>query len=349
MSVVIRNLEKSYNVAVLKGINLEVSQGKILGIIGKSGAGKSTLLRCLNGLEQPTAGTITIDNHLLTGTSEKERRQIQRKIGNVFQSVNLLSRLTSLENVMFPLTLLKGNSKDIRSQALKMLHLVGLKGKEEAYPSQLSGGQAQRVAIARALMGNVSLLLCDEFTSALDLETSLEILELLRDLNKRLGVTIILITHDMAVVREICDDVCVLEEGRIIEQNDITSILLRPQHDITKSLIRHLVTKDLPHHLQEILKKSPLDECSVLLRLFFSSETAQAPIISSLVKTYDIPINILLGNLDHIRETAFGFLIISIPFNALKIKDMMKDLERRTVSVEILGYLPQNGATAWNT
>ncbi len=349
MSIVVRNLEKSYDVPILKGINLEVSQGQILGIIGKSGAGKSTLLRCLNGLEQPTAGTITIDDQLFTGTSGKERRQIQHKIGNVFQSVNLLSRLTSLENVMFPLKLLKGSSKDTRSQALKMLHLVGLKGKEEMYPSQLSGGQAQRVAIARALVGDVSLLLCDEFTSALDLETSLEILELLRDLNKRLGVTIILITHDMAVVREVCDEVCVLEDGQIVEKNNITSILLHPKHVITKSLIRNLITRDLPHHLQETLRKKPTDTCSALVRLFFDSEAARAPIISSIVKTYDIPINILLGNLDHIRETAFGFLVISLPFESTKIKNIMTDLENRNISAEILGYLPQNGDYTWNS
>ncbi len=349
LSIIIKNLGKSYNVAILKDINLEVPQNQILGIIGKSGAGKSTLLRCLNGLEQPTTGTITIDNQLFTGVSDKERRRIQHKIGNVFQSVNLLSRLTALENVMFPLKLFKGNSKDIRSQALKLLHLVGLNGKENAYPSQLSGGQAQRVAIARALMGDVSLLLCDEFTSALDSETSLEILELLRDLNKRLGVTIILITHDMAIVREICDEVCVLEAGQIVEKNDITSILLHPQHAVTKSLIRHLMTKDLPHHLQEKLNKTPTDKCFALLRLFFSSEAAGDPIIASIVKTYDVPINILLGSLDHIRETAFGSLIVSIPFELEKITNIMKDLDQRSVSAEILGYFPQNGGHSWNS
>lgn len=348
MSVVIKNLEKFYSIPVLKGIDLEVPQGQILGIIGKSGAGKSTLLRCLNGLEQPTAGAITIDDQSFTGVSNQERRQIQRKIGNVFQSVNLLSRLTALENVNFPLKLLKKDAKESHHQALNMLHLVGLKGKENAYPSQLSGGQAQRVAIARALMGEVSLLLCDEFTSALDFETSLEILELLRDLNKRLGVTIILITHDMAVVREICDEVCVLEDGLIVEKNDIASLLLHPQHTVTKSLIRNLITKDLPHHLQEILTQTPVSGCSALLRLFFSSDAAGAPVISSLVKTYDIPINILFGSLDHIRETAFGSLIISIDFEPIILKNIMKDLDQRHVSSEILGYLPQQGGQSWS-
>ncbi|HUX78764.1 MAG TPA: ATP-binding cassette domain-containing protein [Alphaproteobacteria bacterium] len=343
MSISIKNLEKAYDVVVLKGINLEVPQGQILGIIGKSGAGKSTLLRCLNGLEQPSAGTITVDNELFTGISDKARRKIQRKIGNVFQNFNLLSRLTALENVMFPLKLLKEDIKKSRSKALKMLHLVGLKGKENNYPSQLSGGQLQRVAIARALISDVSFLLCDEFTSALDLETSLEILELLRDLNQRLGITIVLITHDMAIVREICDEVCVLDKGQVVEKNDITSILLYPQNAVTKSLIRNLINRDLPHHLQEILMEEPAPDSSALLRLFFSNQTAGDPVISSIVKKYNVPVNILFGNLDHIRETAFGCLIVAIPYEHSKIDDIMSDLAKRDVSTEIIGYLPQKG------
>ncbi len=343
MSIVIKNLEKTYDVVVLKGINLEVPQGQILGIIGKSGAGKSTLLRCLNGLEQPSAGTITIDGQPFTGISDKDRRLIQQKIGNVFQSSNLLSRLTALENVMFPLKLLREDLEVSRTKALKMLHLVGLRGKENDYPNHLSGGQSQRVAIARALISDVSVLLCDEFTSALDLETSLEILELLRDLNKRLGITIILITHDMAVVRELCDEVCVLDKGQIVEKNDITSILLHPQNAVTKSLIRNLINRDLPHHLQEMLMKNPTPDSAALFRLFFSSQAAGDPIISSIVKKYDIPINILFGNLDHIRATAFGCLIVAIPYDCTKIDDIIKDLSQKDVSTEIIGYLPQQG------
>ena len=340
LSIVIKNLEKSYDVPVLKRINLEVPQGQILGVIGKSGTGKSTLLRCLNGLESPSGGTITIDGQPFTGVSDKKRRQIQQKIGNIFQSFNLLSRLTTLENVMFPLKLLKRDAKESRLKAIEMLGLVGLKGKENVYPSQLSGGQSQRVAIARALISDVSLLLCDEFTSALDPETSLEILELLRDLNKKLGVTIIMITHDMAIVREICDEVCVLDDGRIVEKNDIAAILLHPQSSATKSLIRNLIKKDLPHHLQEQLVQSPILRSSVLLRLFYSSQVSEDPIISSLVKKYDVPINILVGNLDHIRETAFGSLIVEIPNEISVIDQIITELDQRGVSAEILGYLP---------
>lgn len=347
MSVIIKNLEKAYNVVVLKDINLDIPQGQILGIIGKSGAGKSTLLRCLNGLEQPSAGTITIDNQSFTGVSDSQRRRIQQKIGNVFQNFNLLSRLTALENVMFPLKLLKRSSHVSRSKAMELLSLVGLRGKEHTYPNQLSGGQCQRVAIARALIGDASLLLCDEFTSALDFETSLEILELLGNLNKQLRITIIMITHDMAVVREICDEVCVLDEGRIVEKNDITSILLHPQNMVTKSLIRNLVNKDLPHSLQDSLLQNPTAKSTAVLRLFFSSQAAGEPIISSLVKKYDSPINILFGNLDHIRETAFGCLIIAIPYDVSKMNAIMRDLDHKDVSAEIIGYLPQQGGSLW--
>lgn len=349
MSIVIKNLAKSYDQPVLRDIHLEIPKGQILGIIGKSGAGKSTLLRCLNGLEQPTQGTIFIDGHSLTGIPEDQKRKIQQKIGNVFQYPHLLSRLTALKNVMLPLDLLKGNSTENRTKALKMLKLVGLQGKENMYPSQLSGGQNQRIAIARALMTDVSLLLCDEFTSALDAETSLEILELLRDLNKRLGITIIMITHDMAIVREICDEVCVIDQGKIVEKKDITSILLYPQSPVTKSLIRNLINKDLPHHLKEQLSQKPTAKSAAILRLFFSSEAAGDPIISSLITKYHIPINILFGNLDHIRETAFGCLIVEIPYEIEKLHAIQEDLNQRQVSSEVIGYLPQNEAHRWNS
>jgi D-methionine transport system ATP-binding protein len=346
LSIVIKNLDKSYNTRVLQDINLEVPQGQILGVIGKSGAGKSTLLRCLNGLEQPSTGIITIDGLQFTGKSDKEQRRIKQKIGNIFQSSNLLSRLTALQNVAFPLRLLKFNDQESNVKARKLLQLVGLKDKENTYPSQLSGGQAQRVAIARALITDPSLLLCDEFTSALDPETSLEILELLRDLNKKLGVTIILITHDMAIIREICDEVCVLDEGRIVEKSDITSILLYPQNPATKSLIRNLIAKDLPHHLQEQIVQHPLPHSAAVLRLFFSSQVAEDPIIASIVKKYDVPVNILFGNLDHIRETSFGCLIIEIPYEASLIDRIINELGQRGVSAEILGYLPEKKESA---
>lgn len=344
VSVSVQKLYKSYKTPVLEDITLDVPQGQILGIIGKSGAGKSTLVRCLNGLESPTSGTILIENTPFTGVSETKRRLLQHKIGNVFQNVNLLTRLTALENVMFPLKLLKTPPQESRVQALSMLRMVGLHGKEDLYPHQLSGGQAQRVAIARALVGKASLLLCDEFTSALDPETSLEILELLRDLNKRLGITIILITHDMAVIREICDEVCVLEKGKIVEKDRITSLLLHPRHAVTKSLMRNLITKELPHHLQDRLQKNPSSPCTVLLRLFFHSQVANTPVLSTLMKTYDVPLNILVGHLDHVRETAFGSLVISLPFESKTLKKLMKSLDDTNVATEILGYIPDGKA-----
>lgn len=348
MTVLIEKLEKSYDRVILKDINLEIPNGQILGIIGRSGAGKSTLLRCINGLEEPTQGKIYIDSQLFSGIPLQKKRKIQQKIGNVFQSPNLLSRLTVLKNITLPLKLLGKESTESQSKALKLIELVGLKGKEESYPSQLSGGQCQRVAIARALITDTNLLLCDEFTSALDNETSLEILELLKDLNKRLGITIILITHDMAIVREICDEVCVIDKGRIVEKNNITSILLHPESGVTKSLIQNLFNRDLPHHLQEKLRPQASGKSTALIRLLFSSDSAGEPIISSLVTKHHVPINILFGNLDHIRETAFGCLIVEIPNDAEKLCAIREELHQKEVSTEVIGYLPASENQKWN-
>lgn len=349
MSILIKNLEKAYDHTVLTDIDLEVPNGQILGVIGRSGAGKSTLLRCINGLEEPTKGQIYIDGKLFTGESPQDKRKIQQTIGNVFQSANLLSRITALENTLLPLKLLGKNSTEMRKKALELLKIVGLEGKENAYPSQLSGGQSQRVAIARALITDAKLLLCDEFTSALDSETSLEILELLRNLNKKLGITIILITHDMAIIREICDEVCVIDKGKIVEKNDITSILLLPKHAITKSLIQNLFSRDLPHHLQERLRNKPSSSSTAILRLLFSSDAAGEPIISSLITKYHVSINILFGNLDHIRETAFGCLIVEIPNEIEKLNAIQKELNEKKISSEVIGYLPNHENEKWNS
>jgi D-methionine transport system ATP-binding protein len=242
IAVEIKDLEVSFpssqgGLDVLKGISLSVRKGQIFGIIGRSGAGKSTLVRCLNGLETPRAGKIFIGDQSLTRAKGLEHRQILHKIGTVFQHFNLLTRRTVLENIALPLEFM-GVAPDERAKKAKTIaELVGLSDKEQAFPNQLSGGQCQRVAIARALVSDVSLLLCDEFTSALDPETSLEILALLQDLNQRLGVTIVLVTHDMSVVREICDQVCVLDQGRVAEIGPVESILLKPQHEVTHALV----------------------------------------------------------------------------------------------------------------
>lgn len=330
---------------MLKGVSLSVNKGEIYGIIGRSGAGKSTLLRCLNGLETPNSGEIYIEQQSLLHTTEPERRKILHKIGTVSQNYNLLSRRTVLQNIALPLEFSGTSPDEITLKTREMAALVGLQDKHDAYPSQLSGGQRQRVAIARALVSDVSLLLCDEFTSSLDPETSLEILSLLQNLNQRLGVTIILITHDMSVVREICHHVCVLDKGIMVESGPVETVLITPQHPVTRSLISNLWMKDLPRTIVECLHEDPQDRDHAVLQLIFSNRSVQQPIIASAVETFHAPINIITANIDHIRDAAFGSLIITLPTQSTKdqkpmLPEILAYFQAHHVSTEILGFIP---------
>lgn len=222
-----------------------------------------------------------------------------------------------------------------------LLKLVGLSHKENHYPSTLSGGQRQRVAIARALASNPILLLCDEFTSALDPETTLEILSLLKDLNRDLGVSIALITHDMTVVREICDDVYVLDQGKIVESGSLETVFLSPHHRVTKGLLRTLFLKELPHHLKDSIKVKPSKECHVVLRLIFAGDSAQSPVIAELIKKFNINANIIAGNLDHLREKAFGCLIITLPYEKTMFTKIKTYFAKKQVVMEEMGFINQ--------
>ena len=341
LAVETQKLSKKFGkTVVLDQVDFRVPQGKICGVIGKSGTGKTTLLRCLNALEVPDEGKIFVAGEELTAEIAV-RQKILRKIGSIFQNLNLLSRRTVLENILLPVDLLRSRTEKDIAKAHSLLELVGLTDKTTYYPSQLSGGQQQRVAIARALAFEASLLLCDEFTSALDPETILEILELIRDLNQRLGITVILITHDMGVVREICDYVTVLDKGSIVESGPIESILLRPTHSVTQSFVTHLFVKELPHWLQEQLSPAPQSE--IILRLTFAGEVSQHPIIASLISKFELAVNIIAGNLDHIRHYAFGTLLISFPYQPIQSAEVIAFLKKAHVTSEILGYFQKNG------
>jgi D-methionine transport system ATP-binding protein len=237
------------------------------------------------------------------------------------------------------------SADEITVRTREIADLVGLNDKYNAYPSQLSGGQNQRVAIARALVSDVSLLLCDEFTSSLDPETSLEILALLRDLNQRLGITIVLVTHDMSVIREICDQVCVLDKGEIVEEGSVESILLNPQHDVTRSLVSYLFVKDLPRTISEALHSDPLTNDHTVLRLFFSGDSSSQPAIADIIQKFQVPINIIMGNLGHIREVAFGSMVVTLPTHCTPDGDALLSrilayCQSRHISAEILGFIP---------
>lgn len=341
--VIIQDLTKKYfavSVPVISKVSFTVANGEICSIIGRSGAGKSTLLRCLNALEPFDSGAIQIGNALLDKASEKERRAILKQIGTVFQTFNLLSRRTVLENILLPAEWAGISKSQATDKAILLAEKVGLGDKLLMYPSQLSGGQRQRVAIARALITDARLLLCDEFTSALDPETSLEILSLLRQLNQELGVTIILVTHDMSVVREVSDRVIVMEQGKIVEQGDVEEILLQPQHEVTHTLVRGLFIKQLPN---DILKRlEPVAQTGqVLIQLVFSGASARTPVIADLIREHDISVSILAGSLDHLKEASLGVLTISMPNNTIKVAQALEHFKVNRVAAEVLGYLPE--------
>lgn len=340
VAVDIRNLSKSVaNFNILKNVSISVAKGTICGIIGRSGAGKTTLMRCLNGLETPSSGHILVRDQDVTTLSKGERRKLQQTIGTVFQQFHLLSRRTVFDNVAFPLVLQNISKTLIKEKVESMLSRVGLLEKALSYPHELSGGQCQRVAIARALVTNAELLLCDEFTSALDPETTMEILSLLSSLNQDLGITVVLITHDMAVVRELCDTVVVLEQGECIEQGPVTSLLLQPQHPVTQALVRTLFSKELPKSYIDRLKTMPSPSCQEVVQLLFTHDIAKEPIIANLVETCHIPVNIIAGHLDHIRQTAFGQLTLTFDYTPERHALIQDFLKQRHVTTQWLGYL----------
>lgn len=342
------NLVKTYPNTImpaLDNVSAKFQRGKVHSIIGRSGAGKSTLLRCLNHLDIPDSGQILVDGEDLVALSSYNRRSVLRTIGTVFQKFNLLSRRTVLENVMLPLEWGKVDPLQAQEKAMVMIEKVGLKGFENRYPPQLSGGQCQRVAIARALVTDTKLLLCDEFTSALDPETSLEVLELLWHLNQSLEVTVVLITHDMSVVREVSDFVYVMDAGKIVESGPFKDILIHPIHHITKSLLRSELMKSLPPQLEEKLQVSPVTSSDqVLIRLIFFGEATQRPVIADLIKSHDISINILAGGLNHVRGMTFGSLLVSIPQDPEIQQVALTHFSQNDIAVEIIGYLPKGSS-----
>lgn len=341
--VIVQNLTKKYthsSVPVIKKASFSVACGEICSIIGRSGAGKSTLLRCLNALEPFDSGTVQIGSVRLEEVSEGERRAVLKQIGTVFQTFNLLSRRTVLENILLPAEWAGVSEKQAMEKAISLAEKVGLKDKLAMYPGQLSGGQRQRVAIARALITDAKLLLCDEFTSALDPETSLEILSLLRQLNQDLGVTIILVTHDMSVVREVSDRVIVMEEGQIVEHGDVEEVLLQPRHEVTHSLVRGLFIKQLPNDILGRLEPTA-QQGQVLIQLVFSGSSSRTSVIADLIREYDLSIGILAGSLDHLKEASLGVLTISMPYEEEKVMQALEHFRINRVAAEVLGYLPE--------
>ncbi len=286
----------------LQSIDLEIFPGDIFGIIGRSGAGKSTLLRCLCGLDAPTSGRVFFDGEDLSLQGSKELRKKKQSMGMVFQHFNLLSSRTAFGNVSFPLEIAKVPDEVRKKKVPHLLSLVGLSGKENFYPATLSGGEKQRVAIARAIANDPKVLFCDEATSALDPANVKSLLDLLKELKGKLNLTIVIITHQMEVIREICTKVAVLEEGKIVEEGRVSDLFAAPKHPTTRRFLHHL-THDLPDHIFG----NPNQE---LLRLSFRGEKAKKPLISRLLRHANIEVNILAGSIDALQNEVVGHLVV---------------------------------------
>ena len=344
----LNGIEKTYQgssgpVYALKGVSVEVSSGEIFGVIGKSGAGKSTLIRCINMLEKPTVGTVVVDGQELTSLTERDLRDARKKIGMIFQHFNLLASRTVYDNVAFPLELAGWDKKKIEAEVLPLLELVGLSDKQHQYPSQLSGGQKQRVGIARALASRPKVLLCDEATSALDPQTTQSILELLKDINRKFGLTIVLITHEMQVIKQICDRVAVIENGLIIEQGPVIDLFAKPETTTTREFIRTIINYDLPDIFgNTVFSPVPLQDSHLIVRVSFLGQAAKEPIIAALIRHYNVDVSILFGNIDHIQNTPFGTLIIEVTGEAAHIQSALQYLGERDLGVEVIGYVKRD-------
>lgn len=326
-------------VHALKNINLEIKSGEIYGIIGKSGAGKSTLIRSVNLLERPTAGKILIDGKDLTMLAANELRAIRHKIGMIFQQFNLLNSASVYENAALPLTLMKIPKQKIYDSVMPLLELTGLIERKDHYPAQLSGGQKQRVAIARALANQPKLLLCDEATSALDPHTTAAILALLKTINRQFNLTILLITHEMEVVKAICERVAVLENGQIVEESTTNQFITQPKAPAAKELVNSILKLNLPTSLQQKLKFTPSRNDHPIWRIWFHGKASQEPIISHLIQQLGIEINILQANLEHIQNELIGIMLVEVIADSAKLTAGMAYLTNKHLHVEVIGYV----------
>ena len=335
----LKNVTKTYfssngDVTAVDQVNLQINKGEIFGIIGYSGAGKSTLIRLLNGLEKPTSGTVEVNGIRIDEIKGEGLRKARQEISMIFQHFNLLWSRTVRENIAFPLEIAGVEKKERMKRVDELIKLVGLEGRENAYPSQLSGGQKQRVGIARALANNPKVLLCDEATSALDPQTTDSILDLLVDINEKLGLTIVLITHEMHVIRKICHRVAVMENGKIVEAGEVLNVFRNPKQPITKRFVQQVTepeeTKETIEHLLYQY------ESGEIVKLTFIGDSAEQPIITKLMKEFEITINILQGKISQTKNGAYGTLFIHLDGEKERINQAITFLREHQVQVEVI-------------
>lgn len=330
------NISKTFKtpksqVTALKNIDLTVERGDIYGIIGFSGAGKSTLVRCINFLEVPTEGIVRINGVELNALSPAQLREKRKKIGMIFQHFNLMYNIDVFQNIAAPLKGRGYSNAQIEEKVKSLLSLVGLEDKIHSYPRQLSGGQKQRVAIARALSNDPEILLCDEATSALDPNTTKSILQLLREIHRKTGITIVIITHQMEVVKQICTKVAVMEDGNIVEKGSLLEIFSNPKTQISKDFVSQTM------HAEEFLEKLQ-DERRTLYKISFFGETTDYPLISDVTRHYDIDINILFGNIEKISDSFIGSLYVELLGKEENIKPAISFMEQKGTRIEVLSH-----------
>ncbi|WDD93388.1 methionine ABC transporter ATP-binding protein [Burkholderia sp. FERM BP-3421] len=340
----IRNLSQRFAgpqgwIEALHNVNLTIPQGEVFGIIGRSGAGKSTLVRTLNLLTRPSEGNVVVDGRDLTQLSASALRAARRDIGMIFQHFNLLSSRTVFDNVALPLELAGVKRAEIEATVLPLLELVGLSAQKDRYPAQISGGQKQRVGIARALASKPKVLLSDEATSALDPETTRAILELLQRINRELGLTIVLITHQMEVIKQVCDRVAVLDAGRVVETGRVLDVFLQPHHEVTRALIGDVIAQELPPALKARVAERMKTGAGHLLRLAFIGSGVDQPILSETIRRYELDFNILHGQIDEIQGQAFGSLAVLAGGEPGKVGQALAYLREQGVVVEELSYV----------
>ena len=335
--------KNSKRVVALDDVDLSVREGAIVGVIGRSGAGKSTLIRLINGLERPSAGRVVVNGTEITSLDERSLRQVRRSIGMIFQHFNLLSSRTVFDNIALPLEIAGATGSQIDKAVTPLLDLVGLAEKRDRYPAELSGGQKQRVGIARALATRPKVLLSDEATSALDPETTEQILELLKKINTELGLTILFITHEMAVVKALADRVAVIEQGRIIEEGSTYDVFAAPRHEVTRRFVSTVTGGLVPDWLRARLHTEPAAGRSAALRLSFAGKDSQA-VVSQIARELQTDVNILFGQIEAIAGQPFGTLVVSLDVAAERLDRLVRELatpERsaRNLTVERLGYV----------
>lgn len=323
----------------LSDINLTIQQGTIFGVIGSSGAGKSTLIRCVNLLERPSNGQVIVDGVDLTTLSNQKLTLARRKIGMIFQHFNLLSSRTVFDNVALPLELANTDKATIKAKVTELLALVGLEDKHLSYPSNLSGGQKQRVAIARALASDPKVLLCDEATSALDPATTHSILELLQEINRKLNLTILLITHEMDVVKRICSEVAIIGDGKLVEQGSVGDIFSHPKTELAKDFIRSTLDLSIPADYQARMTPTQVENSFPLIRLEFTGASVDAPLISQVTRKFNLDISILSSDMDYAGGVKFGLMLAEFFGDHTAVNDAVDFLRQNKVNVEVLGYV----------